>query len=76
VAGASEWVSTGPVDLAAGFAMMIGIGKAHEQVPPVEHLCDGAGHQAAALEIARREAANSSLRALHGKFITDYLHSA
>jgi outer membrane protein, heavy metal efflux system len=32
-----------------GFAMTIGVGQADEQIPPVEHQCDAAGHQAAAL---------------------------
>ena len=36
--------------------MMIGVGEAHEQIPPIEHQRDAACHQAAALEIARCEA--------------------
>jgi hypothetical protein len=42
------WNSNGRL---MGFAMMLRVGEAHEQVPPVEHQRDGAGHQAAALEI-------------------------
>ena len=37
-----------------GFTMMIGIGQTDEQIPPVEHQRDAAGHEAAALEVARR----------------------
>jgi hypothetical protein len=37
-----------------GLAMMIGISQPDEQIPPVEHQRDAAGHQAAALEVARR----------------------
>src|SRR5438105_12389975 len=44
-----------------GFAMMIGVGKTDEQVPPVEHQRDAAGHQAAALEVAGGEAAPAPL---------------
>jgi hypothetical protein len=39
-----------------GFAMMSRISQTNEQIPPVEHQRDAAGHQAAALEVARREA--------------------
>src|SRR5260370_5766905 len=43
------------------FAMMIGVGQAHEQVPPIEDQRDIACHQRAALEIAGREAAPAPL---------------
>src|SRR5258708_19080976 len=43
------------------FAMMIGVGQAHEQVPPVEDQRDVARHQTAALEVAGREAAPAPL---------------
>ena len=42
-----------------GFAMMSG--QTDEQIPPVEHQRDTAGHQAAALEVARREATPAPL---------------
>ena len=42
-------------------AMMIRVGEAHEQIPPIEHQRDAACHQAAALEITRREAAPAPL---------------
>jgi hypothetical protein len=41
--------------------MMVGVGEANEQIPPIEHQRDAARHQAAALEVARREAAPSPL---------------
>src|SRR6516165_5766477 len=44
-----------------GFAMMIGVGETHEQVPPVEHQRDAASHQAAALEVAGGEATPAPL---------------
>src|SRR6266849_5630533 len=44
-----------------GFAMMIGVGQASEQIPPIAHQRDAARHQAAALEIASREAAPAPL---------------
>src|ERR1700691_4436044 len=43
------------------FAMMIGIGQPHEQIPPVEEQRDQARHQTAALEVAGREAAPAPL---------------
>src|SRR6516164_4139098 len=44
-----------------GFAMMSRISQTDEQIPPVEHQRDTAGHQAAALEVARREATPTPL---------------
>src|SRR3974377_175621 len=44
-----------------GFAMMSRISQTDEQIPPVEHQRDAAGHQAAALEVARREATPTPL---------------
>src|SRR6516225_1623310 len=44
-----------------GFAMMSRISQTDEQIPPVEHQRDTAGHQAAALEVARREATPAPL---------------
>src|SRR5258708_18737990 len=43
------------------FAMMIGVGQTHEQVPPVEDQRDVARHQTAALEVAGREATPAPL---------------
>src|SRR5258708_31849902 len=43
------------------FAMMIGVGEPHEQVPPVEDQRDVACYQTAALEVAGREAAPAPL---------------
>jgi hypothetical protein len=43
------------------FAMMMGVGQAHEQIPPVEEQRDHARNQAAALEIAGRKAAPAPL---------------
>src|ERR1700756_3850860 len=43
------------------FAMMIGVSQTDEQIPPVEHQRDAAGHQAAALEVAGREATPAPL---------------
>ena len=43
------------------FAMMIGIGQAHEQITPVEEQRDHTRRQTAALEIAGREAAPAPL---------------
>ena len=42
-------------------AMMVRIGKPHEQVPPVGHQCHATGHHLAALPILRREAAPAPL---------------
>ena len=44
-----------------GFTMMNRISQTDEQIPPVEHQRDTAGHQAAALEVARREATPAPL---------------
>src|SRR5579864_185340 len=44
-----------------GLAMMLGVGQAHEQIPPIEYQRNAAGHQAATLEIAGREAAPAPL---------------
>src|SRR6266481_410292 len=44
-----------------GFAMTIGVGQTDEQVPPIEHQRDDAGHQAAAFEIAGGEATPTPL---------------
>src|SRR5215475_11221030 len=43
------------------FAMMMGVGQAHEQIPPVEEQRDHARNQAAALEVTGREAAPAPL---------------
>ena len=53
----TAWSSKGRL----GFAMTIGVGQADEQIPPVEHQRDGAGHQTAALEVARGETAPAPL---------------
>ena len=44
-----------------GFAMMIGIGQPHKQIPPVEEQSNEARHQMAAFEITGREAAPTPL---------------
>jgi hypothetical protein len=41
--------------------MISRISQTDEQIPPVEHQRDAAGHQAAALEVARREATPTPL---------------
>src|SRR6516164_4938109 len=52
------WSNRGRLD---GFAMMSRISQTDEQIPPVEHQRDTAGHQAAALEVARRESTPAPL---------------
>jgi hypothetical protein len=57
------------------FAMMIGIGQAHEQIPPVEEQGDHTRRQTAALEVAGREAAQpplvSSIRRRRSRYAID-----